>query len=920
MKTTLGPKLPLLSLIVLLNLILHTTYSWAGINNAQLLNGYSDRDTIILNDEYMGEDQAQMMNLLNEPCLPNVPYKIPAIPADNYTKKVYIDPSSKTNGTGTMSSPHNTLNGITISSNTSYYIKRGTQLNERVSKKWTNNYITAYGTGNKPIIKGGLIIRGGSSNFVFRDLDIRAGRIEYGSTVHGVVQHETQEGSISDGVYAYCRIRGLDNGEGFPENAIRHATANFILFNNEISHANVNGFWLGTASNVRIVRNWFYKMNIKGETSTEGNGDIIQAIYRNDNLYIAGNVLDRSNSTWKYALMLRKKDAYASKNIVVEYNTLIDAKPGRGGAVLYWRPGGDPSILTTNNVFRKNVINTISYNGVTLRDASAIQSMDGEFQPSDVYGIRDNHIITGRTSGICYPSSLDSKLDKSNKIFNSHDKYASFLSANKSIGQYGSDIITSKFWESDCTQSIYDVTFSVKDNMGADLATAAKITFAGVTNTAGNYTFPGIAAGTYNYTVEATGYNTINASVTVDKNTTVNVVMTKTTAPTYTVNFNVTTGTGTAINNAVITFAGKTNPMGNYIFQDIIEGVYSYSIEATGYQTASVNNVSINKNSEFTVKLTASAPQTYTVVFQVANSLNDSNINDAVIKLGSITNEAGNYTFHNVPAGKHTFSVSATGYKNYSDVITDLMMNITVPVYLDPTGTNKIRINAKSQPAGAGFISGAGEYNVTESVRVAVEPVESDFIFVGWMENDKIISTSQNYTFTASDNREIVASFNHVPSYYNISTTIADRNAGTLYGDGRYAKGETVTVEMVVNSGYEFKGWANKSGQIVSRQNSYSFEVARDTALEAIVEKEQSITEQSPVSVYPNPGNGRLNVVNMWNDDINVRVINSYGQMVETRVLLASETFMDLTKLSPGFYFIHFEYQNEVVVEKVLFR
>jgi hypothetical protein len=372
-------------------------------------------------------------------------YIIPTIQPDNHSNKIYIDPTAPNGGNGSETNPYNTFNGITHQYDTTYYLRRGTILHERLDERWVNNRVCAYGEGPKPVIYGSVYIKGPSSNYVFYDVEIKAGKIANGRSITSVVDHDRSNGANINGTFAYCRIRGLNEG-GYPENVLRHASDNFIMYHNEVSHAWGNVWWLGGNSNVRIVSNWFYKANIEGETSIEGTGDVIQAVYLNNDLYIANNIIDKSNATWKYALMLRKKDAYASERIVVEYNTLIDAKPGRGGAVLYWRPGGDPSTLTFTNTCRKNLLNALEYNGQILRDSSIFQLNDLELQVPTPYGIRDNHILQSGINTLTWPNQNHSLINPDNLVFNTHSAYNNYLINNPSIGQYGSDIDTTNFW------------------------------------------------------------------------------------------------------------------------------------------------------------------------------------------------------------------------------------------------------------------------------------------------------------------------------------------------------------------------------------------------------------------------------------------------------------------------------------------
>lgn len=85
--------------------------------------------------------------------------------------QIYIDPSAKTNGNGTIESPYNYISSFRA--NTIHYIKCGTTFNYNRAIKNDSVGIRSYGTGDRPKTK---------SNFVFlsKNLDIRG--IEFSDT------------------------------------------------------------------------------------------------------------------------------------------------------------------------------------------------------------------------------------------------------------------------------------------------------------------------------------------------------------------------------------------------------------------------------------------------------------------------------------------------------------------------------------------------------------------------------------------------------------------------------------------------------------------------------------------------------------------------------------------------------------------
>ena len=71
---------------------------------------------------------------------------------------------------------------------------------------------------------------------------------------------------------------------------------------------------------------------------------------------------------------------------------------------------------------------------------------------------------------------------------------------------------------------------------------------------------------------------------------------------------------------------------------------------------------------------------------------------------------------------------------------------------------------------------------------------------------------------------------------YTITASAAPEEGGTIEGAGTYTQGETCTLTATANEGYTFVNWT-ESGEEVSTESSYSFEVAEDRTLVANFEE-----------------------------------------------------------------------------------
>lgn len=64
-------------------------------------------------------------------------------------------------------------------------------------------------------------------------------------------------------------------------------------------------------------------------------------------------------------------------------------------------------------------------------------------------------------------------------------------------------------------------------------------------------------------------------------------------------------------------------------------------------------------------------------------------------------------------------------------------------------------------PDGGGYVRGGGEIEVNKEITVMASP-DGGFQFDGWYENGKRVSTQQNYTFTVTRNRTLIAKYSEI--------------------------------------------------------------------------------------------------------------------------------------------------------------
>ncbi len=147
-----------------------------------------------------------------------------------------------------------------------------------------------------------------------------------------------------------------------------------------------------------------------------------------------------------------------------------------------------------------------------------------------------------------------------------------------------------------------------------------------------------------------------------------------------------------------------------------------------------------------------------------------------------------------------------------------------------PTGVTLRTIATSITPAAGGTTTGAGVYADGSSVTVVAIPA-SGYKFSNWKEGGTTVSTAASYTFTATANHTLVASFT---ISWSITATASPSNAGTTEMDSSsYKVGDTAQARVKTTAaGYQFVNWT-ENGVVVSTLTPYSFPATGNRTLVA---------------------------------------------------------------------------------------
>lgn len=138
-------------------------------------------------------------------------------------------------------------------------------------------------------------------------------------------------------------------------------------------------------------------------------------------------------------------------------------------------------------------------------------------------------------------------------------------------------------------------------------------------------------------------------------------------------------------------------------------------------------------------------------------------------------------------------------------------------------------IEATASPTEGGAVSGGG-YCLEGSECILTASPNAGYSFTNWTENDEVVSTSSEYSFTVIANRNLEANFSALS--YSIDISANPSNGGVVSGGGSFNYGQNCTVSAVANNGYIFANWT-ENGNVVSNNPNYTFAVNSNRILVA---------------------------------------------------------------------------------------
>lgn len=162
------------------------------------------------------------------------------------------------------------------------------------------------------------------------------------------------------------------------------------------------------------------------------------------------------------------------------------------------------------------------------------------------------------------------------------------------------------------------------------------------------------------------------------------------------------------------------------------------------------------------------------------------------------------------------------------------------------TPAAKGRVSCMVRPSGAGSVNGAGTYDAGTKVSLRAY-ANSNFVFENWTIGSEVIGTSSSITYTVREGENLLcANYRFDPSSPSEPTTPARQHrlyvksvpAGSctfnIVSGTKYAEGSGVTLTAYPASGFVFRSWRDKAGNVLSGNRSMTVNMgAEDMTLTA---------------------------------------------------------------------------------------
>ena len=274
----------------------------------------------------------------------------------------------------------------------------------------------------------------------------------------------------------------------------------------------------------------------------------------------------------------------------------------------------------------------------------------------------------------------------------------------------------------------------------------------------------------------------------------------------------------------------------------------------------------------------------------VNGSTNSAHFSSAVGRtfINDTTNPSG-FLSSGLPGGLNISGISTAG--------TTISFNVTIP--------NSFTVDLSSNPAGAGVLTGEGNYMLNDTVHLSATSTPG-FIFESWKVNGNVISTDSIHSFIITSDMQIEACFLTVNLTVDIVVVNETPSSGVVAGGGTYNVNDVVVVIATPNSGFSFVSW-KEGDDVISNDPHYQFIATTNHTLSAtfnVITETNGLSIEN-INVYPNPATDILYCDGMP-EFTQLIISDMQNRIVFTEQTGSDITGLDISALNSGVYTIKF--------------
>ncbi len=237
-------------------------------------------------------------------------------------------------------------------------------------------------------------------------------------------------------------------------------------------------------------------------------------------------------------------------------------------------------------------------------------------------------------------------------------------------------------------------------------------------------------------------------------------------------------------------------------------------------------------------------------------------------------------------------------------------------------------VRAIPEEGGQVNLNVAGKYQEGEQISLKALPnSELGYEFVDWTLHESIVSSESEYAYSMpASNVTLMANFAIPAAVYNLGVNALPEEGGNIVVrvDGEVIQQPyeieeqtEVALEAVASDEYSFIEW--QMGENTFTDNPLTITIENDLDITAVFELQTGVsedTQNAAVSVFPNPASSAITI--RAADMIeSLQIVDLRGVVVLDQLVNKDEAVIDISGLSPGFYFLWSFSDSKRSVQKI---